>query len=65
MARQPQFTTEKKLLVVNETLQPGMSVSFVARRSRRLEEWVRDLEVLLGRKSMDVEMLKELLILRR
>jgi transposase-like protein len=32
VARQRRFTTEQKLLVVNETLQPGMSISYVARR---------------------------------
>ena len=32
VARRRRFTTEQKLLVVNETLQPGMSISYVARR---------------------------------
>jgi hypothetical protein len=32
VARRPRFTTEQKLSVVNETLQPGMSISYVARR---------------------------------
>jgi transposase len=32
VARRRRFTTERKLLVVNETLQPGMSISYVARR---------------------------------
>src|SRR3974390_2392192 len=93
------FTTEKKLSVVNETLQPGMSISYVARRhglspslvfrwrrlmseggkqairadedvvpaseARRLEERVRELERLLGRKTMEVEILKEALELAR
>ncbi|SDD34483.1 transposase [Bradyrhizobium brasilense] len=87
VARRRRFTTEQKLLVVNETLQPGMSISYVARHHglspslvfrwrrlmseggkeavradedvvaasevRRLEERVRDLERLLGRKTMD------------
>ena len=92
VARRRRFTTEQKLLVVNETLQPGMSISYVARRHglspslvfrwrrlmseggkeavradedvvaasevRQLEERVRDLERLLGRKTMEVEILK-------
>jgi transposase len=95
VARRRRFTTEQKLLVVNETLQPGMSISYVARRHglspslvfrwrrlmseggkeavrvdedvvaasevRRLEERVRELERLLGRKTMEVEILKEAL----
>jgi len=32
VARRRRFTAEQKLLVVNETLQPGMSISYVARR---------------------------------
>lgn len=32
VARRRWFTAEQKLLVVNETLQPGMSISYVARR---------------------------------
>jgi len=93
------FTTEQKLLVVNETLQPGMSISYVARRHglspslvfrwrrlmseggkeavrvdegviaasevRRLEQRVRELERLLGRKTMEIEILKEALDLAR
>jgi transposase len=81
--------------VVAETMQPGMSVSYVARRHglspslvfrwrqlmseegkeavraddavvaasevRRLQERVRELERLLGRKTMAVEILKEAL----
>ena len=88
-------STELKLAVVAETMQPGMSVSYVARRHRlspslvfrwrqlmseggkeavraddevvaasevrRLEERVRELERLLGRKTMEVEILKEAL----
>src|SRR5262245_26940505 len=99
VARRRRFTTEQKLLVVNETLQPGMSISYVARRhglspslvfrwrrlmseggkeavradegvvpvseARRLEERVRELERLLGRKTMEVEILKEALDLAR
>jgi transposase-like protein len=99
VARRRRFTTEQKLSVVNETLQPGMSISYVARRHglspslvfrwrrlmseggkeavradedvvaasevRRLEERIRDLERLLGRKTMEVEILKEALDLAR
>ena len=99
VARRRRFTTEQKLTVVNETLQPGMSISYVARRHglspslvfrwrrlmseggkeavrvdedvvaasevRRLEERVRELERLLGRKTMEVEILKEALDLAR
>jgi transposase len=32
VARRRWFTMEQKLSVVNETLQPGMSISYVARR---------------------------------
>src|ERR1700732_1019138 len=99
VARRRRFTTEQKLSVVNETLQPGMSISNVARRHglspslvfrwrrlmseggreavradhevvpaaelRRLEERVRELERLLGRKTMENEILKEALELAR
>jgi transposase-like protein len=95
VARRRRFTTEQKLSVANETLQPGMSISYVARRHglspslvfrwrqlmsegrkeavrvdegvvaasevRRLEERIRELERLLGRKTMEVEILKEAL----
>ena len=99
IARRRRFTTEQKLAVVAETMQPGMSISYVARRHglapslvfrwrqlmseggkeavrvdddvvgatevRRLEERVRDLERMLGRKTLDVEILKEALDLAR
>src|ERR1700684_4143924 len=99
VARRRGFSTELKLAVVAETMQPGMSVSYVARRHglspslvfrwrrlmteggheavraddevvpaadlRRLEERVRELERLLGRKTMEVEILKEALELSR
>jgi transposase len=99
VARRRRFTTEQKLTVVSETLQPGMSISYVARRHglspslvfrwrqlmseggkeavradedvvaasevRRLEQRVRDLERLLGRKTMEVEIIKEALDLAR
>ena len=32
IARRRRFTTEQKLAVVAETMQPGMSLSYVARR---------------------------------
>jgi len=95
VARRRRFTTEQKLAVVTETMQPGMSISYVARRHglspslvfrwrrlmteggqeavraddevvpaadvRRLEERVRELERQLGRKTLEVEILKEAL----
>src|SRR5712691_6482284 len=98
VARRRRFPTDLKLAVVAETMQPGMSISYVARRHglspslvgwrrlmseggreairadddvvpavelRRLEERVRDLERLLGRKTMENEILKEALDLAR
>ena len=99
VARRRRFAAEQKLAVVAETMQPGMSISYVARRHglspslvfrwrrlmtegghealradddvvpaadmRRLEERVRELERLLGRKTMEVEILKEALDLTR
>lgn len=99
VARRRRFTAEQKMAVVAETMQPGMSISYVARRHglspslvfrwrrlmteggheavradddvvpaadmRRLEERVRELERLLGRKTMEVEILKEALDLTR
>jgi transposase-like protein len=95
VARRRRFTTEQKLAVVAETMQPGTSISYVARRHglspslvfrwrrlmteggrkavsaddevvpaanlRRLEERVRELERQLGRKTLEVEILKEAL----
>ncbi len=92
VARRRRFPTEQKLAVVAETMQPGMSISYVARQhglspslvfrwrrlmseggkeairadedvvpaseARKLEERVRELERLLGRKTMEVEILK-------
>ena len=86
VARRRRFTTEQKLAVVAETMQPGMSISYVARRhglspslvfrwrrwmsqggkqairadeevipaseARKLEDRVRELERLRGRKTM-------------
>ena len=99
VARRRRFPTEQKLAVVAETMQPGVSISYVARRHglspslvfrwgrlmseggkqavradeevvpasdvRKLEERVRELERLLGRKIMEVEILKEALDLAR
>ncbi len=99
VGRRRRFTTGQKLAVVAETMQPGMSISYVARRHglspslvfrwrrlmsdggreavraddevvaaaelRRLEERVRDLERMLGRKTLEVEILKEALDLAR
>jgi len=99
VASRRRFSTDQKLAVVAETMQPGMSISYVARRHglspslvfrwrrlmseggkeavragdevvaaaelRRLEERVRELERLLGRKTMEVEILKEALELAR
>jgi transposase len=94
-ARRRRWTTEEKLRIVEESLQPEMTVSYVARRHgvapnllfrwrklmregggeavrtdgpvvsdaelRRLEERVRELERQLGRKTLEVEILKEAL----
>jgi transposase len=99
VARRRRFSTEQKLAVVEETMQPGMSISYVARRHglspslvfrwrrlmsdggreavradddvvpaaelRRLEERVRDVERMLGRKTLEVEILNEALDLAR
>ena len=99
VARRRRFTAEQKLAVVAETMQPGTSISYVARRHglspslvfrwrrlmteggqkalsaddevvpasdlRRLEDRVRELERQLGRKTLEVEILKEALDLAR
>jgi transposase len=99
VARRRRFTTEQKLAIVAESMQPGMSISYVARQhglspsmvfrwrrlmseggreavraddevvpvaeARRLEERVRDLERLLGKKTLEIEILKEALELAR
>src|SRR4051794_26462085 len=91
--RRRRWSAAEKVRLVEEALQPGMSVSFVARRAgiapsqlfawkrrmiegghaavqadedvvgtsrvRELEKRVRDLERLLGRKTMENEILKE------
>jgi transposase len=97
--RRRRWSTAEKVRLVEEAMQPGSSVSFVARRYgispsllftwkrrmleggrealaadedvvgtskvRELERRVRDLERLLGRKTMEVEILKEALDLAR
>src|SRR3954469_4994997 len=99
VARRRRFSTDLKLAVVAETMQPGMSISYVARRHglspslvfcwrrlmseggreavraddevvpaaelRRLDERVRTLERMSGRKTLEVEILKEALGLAR
>ena len=93
--RRRRYSAEQKLRLVEETMQPGMTVSVVARlhgvspsllfnwrrlmseggqvavradedvvavsRARELEQRVRELERLLGRKTLEVEVLKEAL----
>ena len=93
--RRRRWSTAEKVRLVQETMLPGMSVSFVARRAgiapsqlfawkwrmleggheavqadedvvgtsklRELDKRVRELERLLGRKTMEVEILKEAL----
>lgn len=93
--RRRRWSTAEKVRLVEEAMQPGSSVSFVARRYglspsllftwkrrmlegghqavqadedvvgtsrvRELERRIRDLERLLGRKTMEVEILKEAL----
>ena len=90
VARRRRFPTHQKLAIVAERMQPGMSISYVARQHRlspslvfrwrrlmsqggkeavraddevvaasevrRLEERVRELERLLGRKTMEVDL---------
>ena len=94
-ARRRYYPTEEKLRIVEETMEPGATVSAAARRNgvaanlvfrwrrlmseggatavgsnepvvansqvRKLEDRVRELERLLGRKTMEVEILKEAL----
>jgi transposase len=93
--RRRRFSTARKIRLVEESMQPGMSVSLVARQAgispsmlfnwrrrmlegdfeavqadepvvgqthvRDLEKRVRELERLLGRKTLEVEILKEAL----
>lgn len=97
--RRRRYGAEQKLALVQETMQPGSTVSAVARqhgvspsllfkwrqlmsqggqvavkadedvvaasRARELEGRVRELERLLGRKTMEVELLKEALAAAR
>ena len=97
--RRRRWSAAEKVRLVEEAMQPGMSVSFVARRAgiapsqlfawkrrmlegghtaveadedvvgasqvRDLEKRVRELERLLGRKTMEAEILKEALALAR
>jgi transposase len=97
--RRRRYTANEKLDLVDATMQPGMTVSAVARlhgvspsllfkwrqlmsqggqvavkadedvvaasKARDLEQRVRDLERLLGRKTMEVEVLKEALAAAR
>ncbi|MCB8878582.1 transposase [Acidisoma silvae] len=97
--RRRRYTANEKLALVDATMQPGMTVSAVARRNgvsasllfkwrqlmsqggqvavkadedvvaasraRDLEQRVRELERLLGRKTMEVEVLKEALAAAR
>ena len=94
-ARRRRWTTEHKLRIIEESFEPGETVSSVARRNgvapnllyrwrrlmseggvtavgsdgpvvgnsevRRLEDKVRELERLLGRKTMENEILREAL----
>lgn len=94
-ARRRYWSTEQKLRIIEESFEPGETVSSVARRNgvaanlvyrwrrlmseggvtavgsdervvgnsevRKLEERVRDLERLLGRKTMESEILREAL----
>ena len=97
--RRRRYSAEQKLALVEETMQPGMTVSAVARlhgvspsllfkwrqlmsqggraavradedvvaasKVRELEHRVRELERLLGRKTLEVEVLKEALSVAR
>ena len=97
--RRRRYSAEQKLAFVEETMQPRMTVSAVARqrgvspsllfkwrqlmsqggqvavradedvvaasRARELEQRVRELERLLGRKTLEVEVLKEALAATR
>ena len=94
-ARRRHWSTEQKLRIIEESFEPGETVSSAARRNgvapnllyrwrrlmseggvtavrsdepvvgnsevRKLEERVRELERLLGRKTMEVEILREAL----
>ena len=63
-ARRRLWSTEEKLRIVDETLRSGESISVIARRhgvaANLLYGW-RRLERQLGRKTLEVEILKEAL----
>lgn len=97
--RRRRWSVAEKIRLVEEAMQPGMSISYVARRAgiapsqlfawkrrmlegghaavdadedvvaasqvRELEKRVRDLERMLGKKTMEAEILKEALDLAR
>jgi transposase len=97
--RRRRWSVTEKIRLIEEAMQPGMSVSFIARRAgiapsqlftwkrrmleggavavqadsavvaasqlRELEKHVRELERLLGRKTLENEILKEALTLAR
>lgn len=97
--RRRRWSVSEKVRLVEEAMQPGMSISFVARQAgispsqlfawkrrmlegghaavladedvvgasqvRELEKRVRDLERMLGKKTMEAEILKEALDLAR
>ena len=84
--RRRRWSVAEKIRLVEETLEPGMSVSFVARKQGispsllfkwrqrmaeggreaiRVDERIRELERLLGRKTLEVEILKEALAAAR
>ena len=97
--RRRRWSVSEKVRLVEEAMQPGMSVSYVARRAgispsqlfawkrrmlegghaavqadedvvgafqvRELEKRVRDLERMLGKKTMEAEILKEALDIAR
>jgi transposase len=60
--RRRRWTPEEKLRMVEETFLPGNSVSLVARMHgeyRALENQVRELQRMLGKKTMENEILRE------
>ena len=64
--RRRRYSAEQKLRLVEKTMQPGMTVSAVARlHGVSPRQRVRELERLLGRKTLKVEVLKEALAVAR
>jgi transposase len=66
--RRRRYSVDQKLAVLAEAAQPGMSISYVARRHgisptevRALEKRVRELERVLGKKTLENEILREAL----